>query len=86
MLTTTPDKVPWIDTVRDCGRAFAAGEGVVSDEGVYVCDAKDGAAVRVVGYPSPPAAVAAANNMMALARMYTLDARSRAEGDSIEYG
>ena len=45
MLTTTPDKVRWIDTVRDCGRAFAAGAGVVSGEGVYVCDAKDGAAV-----------------------------------------
>jgi hypothetical protein len=45
MLTTTPDKVRWIDTVRDCGRAFAAGEGVLSGEGVYVCDAKDGAAV-----------------------------------------
>ena len=85
MLTTTPDKVRWIDTVRDCGRAFAAGAGVVSGEGVYVCDAKD-AAVLMVGNPSPPAAVAAANNMMALARMYTLDARSRAEGDSIEDG
>jgi hypothetical protein len=83
MLKTTPDKVRWIDTVLDCGRAFAA-EGVVSGEGVYVCDAKDGAAVLMVAYPSPPAAVAAANNMMAFARVYTLDARSRAEGDAIE--
>ena len=61
MLTTTPDKVRWIDTVRDCGRAFAAGEGVVSGEGVYVCDARTARPSLMVGYPSPPAAVAAAN-------------------------
>ena len=73
----TPDEA-WIDVVRDCGRVFAAGEGVVSGAGVAVRAGSDGAAVLIASFPSTAAAGGAANRMMALARLYFMEETWRA--------
>jgi hypothetical protein len=56
----------------------------VSGAGVAVCVGKEGAALLIAHYPSSAAAGEAANAMMALARLWWLNERARAEGDSVE--
>jgi hypothetical protein len=70
-MATTPDEASWMATVRDAGRAFAAGEGVVNGKGVAVCED-----FLIARFPSPEAATIAANTMMALARLHWLDERA----------
>jgi hypothetical protein len=77
---TTPAEAVWIDTVRDCGLAFAAGLGVTSGDGLAIADAKDGAAVLIIAYPTRAAAAEAAAHMMTLSRLYWLDEKARAAG------
>jgi len=68
-----------LDTVRDCGRAFAAGDGVTSGKGVAACGAPGGGVALVIRFPSRADAGAAAEAMIGLARMYQMDAAAFAE-------